>query len=162
MALDEHANSAELTITRLFDAPRELVWRVWTDPSQLEHWWGPHACASTGCCVELRVGGAFRLDMHAPNGDTYPCRGTIREVDAPCRLVIEGDPHSPHPCGAGLPPGAVVTVTLDAIGDQTRLTLHTRFRSTAAQRDADEAGYAVGWEATLDRLREHLADHHSI
>lgn len=151
-------NDAELTMTRLFDAPRELVWRVWTDPAHIRHWWGPHACSNTDCVIELRVGGAFRLDMHAPNGDTYPCRGRIREVDEPRRLVIEGDPGSPHACGAGLPPGAVVTVTLDVHGDKTRLTLHTRFPSTAALQDADQAGYGVGWATTLDRLHEHLRD----
>ncbi|MDJ0740442.1 MAG: SRPBCC domain-containing protein [Gammaproteobacteria bacterium] len=148
--------AAELTMTRLLDAPRELVWQAWTDPEHVQNWWGPHPCTNSDCVIELRVGGAFRLDMHAADGATYPCRGTIREVVAPRRLVIEGDALCPHPCGAGLPPNAIVTLTLDAHGDKTRLTLHTRFPSAAAQRGADDAGFVVGWEATLDRLGDYL------
>lgn len=146
----------EITITRLFNAPRELVWKVWTDPYHLQRWWEPHGFVNTDCAIQLQVGGVMRLNMHAPDGKVYPCQGTFREITAPERLVYDGDPTAAHACGAGLPPSATVTITFTEQGDQTLLTLHTRFASTERLQAAAEAGFVIGWETTLERLADYF------
>lgn len=147
-AADEH----EIVITRVVEAPRLLVWKAWTDPAHIVRWWGPSGCRSADCAVDLRIGGAFSLLMHGPDGAIYPCAGVFREIVPPARLVYEGDPGACTACGAGLPPGARVTVTFDEEGAKTRVTIVTRFTSAAAHRAAEEAGLAIGWPQSLDRL----------
>src|SRR5258705_11639360 len=78
----------EVTITRLVGAPRELVFRAWTDPKHLAQWWGPRGFTNPVCEVDLRVGGALRIVMRAPNGTEYPMRGVFREIVAPERLGL--------------------------------------------------------------------------
>ena len=146
----------EITITRLFNAPRELVWKVWTDPYHLQRWWGPHGFVNTDCAIQLQVGGVMHLNMHAPDGKVYPCQGTFREIIAPERLVYDGDPTAEHACGAGLPPNATVTITFAERGDQTLLTLHTRFAAAERLQAAAEAGFVIGWEATLETLVDYF------
>ncbi|MGF1644409.1 MAG: SRPBCC domain-containing protein [Thiotrichales bacterium] len=146
----------EITLTRLFNAPRELVWKAWTDPYHLQRWWGPHGFVNTDCAIEMRVGGVMRLNMHAPDGNVYPCKGTFREIVAPERLVYDGDPEDAHACGAGLPPRATVTLTLTERGEQTLLTLHTRFASAERLQAAADAGFVIGWETTLERLADYF------
>lgn len=145
-------NAAELYLTRTFAAPRELVWRAWTDPEHIMQWWGPSGFTNTECSAELRVGGSFRLVMQAPNGDSYPCTGIYREIRAPERIVYESTADEGHPCGAGLPPRAVVTLTLTEQAQHTHLTLHTRFASAERKAAADQAGYSRSWGEALVRL----------
>src|SRR5208283_3243052 len=78
----------ELTLTRVFDAPRDLVWSAWTDPSHMARWWGPNGFTNPRCEMAVRVGGVIRIDMRGPNGIVYPMTGTFREVVAPERLVF--------------------------------------------------------------------------
>ncbi len=146
----------EITITRLINAPRELVWKVWTDPHHLQRWWGPHGFVNTDCAIQLQVGGVMRLNMHGPDGNVYPCLGTFREIAAPERLVYDGNPTAEHACGAGLPPSATVSITFAEQGDKTLLTLHTRFASAERLQAAAEAGFAIGWETTIERMAEYL------
>ncbi|MEZ5477049.1 MAG: SRPBCC domain-containing protein [Thiolinea sp.] len=146
----------EITITRLFNAPRELVWKVWTDPYHLQRWWGPAGCVNTDCAVQLEVGGVMRLNMHAPDGNVYPCRGVFREIVAPERLVYEGDPEAGHACGAGLPPKATVTIAFAEQDDQTRITFHTRFAAANDLQAAAQHGFIDGWETTFDNLAAYL------
>lgn len=147
-----HVNNNELVISRTFDAPRELVWQAWTDPKHIMQWWGPQGFSNTSCASDLRVGGTFHLDMRAPDGNTYPCKGIFREVNAPQRIVYDSEADEGHPCGAGLPPRAVVTVTFTEHNQQTTLTLHTRFASAARKEAANQAGYSVSWGQALERL----------
>lgn len=151
------SDDQEITLSRTFDAPRMLVWQAWTDPAHIMQWWGPQGFANDACSAEVRVGGQFHLEMRAPDGNTYPCLGTYREVVAPERLVFDSDAEEGHPCGAGLPPRAVVTLTLEAFGQKTHLTLHTRFESRSCLDAANAAGYSVSWGQALDRLAAHLA-----
>lgn len=151
----------DLVVTRVLPAPPALVWRAWTEPERVTAWWGPDGCSVSDCEIEVRVGGVFRLKLSAPDGTVYPCAGVFREVEAPKRLVLEGTAATTavggSACGAGLPPGAVVTVLFQAAGDQTRLTLHTRFPSAAARRVAEASGYKEGWPQSFDRLAGELA-----
>lgn len=148
--------TSELVITRLLNAPRELVFKAWTDPAHVMQWWGPAGFQNTECAMEVRAGGAFALHMTGPDGVSYPCLGRYEEIVPPERIVFVGDAAEGHPCGAGLPPRARVTVTLIDFHGRTELTLHTRFESATRLQTATAAGYRMGWEGAFDRLAAHL------
>src|SRR5580700_2538193 len=78
----------EVTITRLFDAPRELVFQAWTDPQHLAQWWGPKGFSNPICEADARPGGAWRIVMRGPDGAKYPCGGVYREIVESERLVF--------------------------------------------------------------------------
>src|SRR5579862_776151 len=86
----------EYTISRVFDAPRELVWKAWTDPKQMAKWWGPKVMKTPVCEMDVRLGGAYRIVMRAPDGIDYPVKGIFREIKPPERLVFTMD-CSEHP-----------------------------------------------------------------
>jgi uncharacterized protein YndB with AHSA1/START domain len=147
----------ELVISRVFDAPRELVWQAWTDPRHILGWWGPAGFGSQSCEAELRVGGRFLLEMRAPDGTVHPCRGIYREIVEHERLVYSSEADDRHPCGAGLPPRSLVTVSFTAQGRQTLLTIHTRFETAACKEAAAEARFVVSWREGLERLAEYIS-----
>jgi uncharacterized protein YndB with AHSA1/START domain len=146
-----------IVISRVIDAPRELVFEAFTDPRHLVQFWGPKGFSAPACEVDLRVGGAFRVDMRAPDGSTYPCTGTYREIVPPERLVYAGKASDDHPCGGGLPPHSVVTMTFEAHGAGTKVTIHTRLASAADREAAIAGGFHSGWTECLDRLADALA-----
>ena len=156
---DEAAASSstdrEIVLTRVLDAPRALVWKAWTQPEHIARWWGPHGFAVSGCTVDFKVGGGFRLLMQGADGANHPCRGVFREIVPLQRIVYDGEADDRHGCGAGLPPGARVTVTFEDEGNKTRLTLHTRFVTAAARIAAYDAGYTAGWGEGLERLADY-------
>ncbi|MFY9770945.1 MAG: SRPBCC domain-containing protein, partial [Xanthobacteraceae bacterium] len=78
----------EITITRVFNAPRVLVFKAWTDADQLAQWWGPKGFTNPVCEIDVRVGGAIRIHMRSPDGNVYPMKGEFREIVAPERIVF--------------------------------------------------------------------------
>src|ERR1700720_2154803 len=78
----------ELVFTRVFDAPRSLVFAAWTDPKHMAAWWGPKGFTNPVCELDVRPGGVIRIDMRGPDGTVYPMTGAYREVVAPERLVF--------------------------------------------------------------------------
>jgi len=140
----------ELVITRIFNAPRALVWRAWTDPAHLVHWWGPRGFTLPACEVDLRPGGAYRFHMRGPDGDDHWMQGVFREVVEPERLALagcwteaDGTPRSPQ---------TLVAVTFEEQGERTKITLrHTGFESVAA---CDE--HRIGWNSSLDCFAEYI------
>jgi uncharacterized protein YndB with AHSA1/START domain len=149
-------SNSEVTITRTFDAPRALVWQAWTDPKHIMQWWGPAGFNNETCESDLRIGGRFQLEMRAPDGNVYPCIGTFREIVKPERIVYEGEAAEGHPCGAGIPPRAVVTISFAEQQGKTRLTLHTRFASAERKEAAAAARFVVSWEEAMGRLDDFL------
>ena len=146
-------NETELVIARTFNAPRKLVWQAWTDPTHVMQWWGPNGFSNFSCKSDLRVGGAFHLNMCAPDGNIYPCTGIYREVAEPERIVYDSVADESHPCGAGLPPRSQVTITfVEHADNKTTLTLHTRFETAARREAANQAGFSVSWGQALGRL----------
>lgn len=141
------------TIRRTLDAPREVVFRAWTEPGHLSHWFGPDRGFRTpaaSIAVDARPGGRWRVVVVADRGTEVPVGGTYREVDAPGRLVFTtGDPDNAD----GLP-ASTVTVTLAARGDRTVMT----FRLVGVNGDADHAARArAGWARVFARLQAHVA-----
>lgn len=155
-AKENDLSASELVITRTFNAPRALVWQAWTDPKHIMQWWGPAGFNNETCASDLRVGGRFQLQMRAPDGNVYPCIGTFREIVEHERIVYDGEATEGHPCGAGIPPRAEVTVSFAAQDGKTHLTLHTRFASAERKQAAAEARFVVSWEEAMQRLDDFL------
>jgi uncharacterized protein YndB with AHSA1/START domain len=151
------AADAQIVISRVFDAPRELVFEAFTDPRHLSQFWGPKITSVSDCKVDLRVGGGFSVTMRGPDGTVYPCAGIYREITPPERLVFAGTAKEDNPCGGGLPPRSLVTITFAAQGEKTKLTIHAQLQSPADREAAIAGGYSMGWNDSLDRLAEVLA-----
>ena len=77
------ATDLELVITRVFDAPRDLVWQAWTDPEMLKHWWGPEGFILPFLDIEMKEGGAWRACMRGPDGTNYWQHGVTLEIVPP-------------------------------------------------------------------------------
>jgi uncharacterized protein YndB with AHSA1/START domain len=134
-----------LLITRMLDAPRDLVFQAWSSPEHLARWWGPKDFHLPACEVDFRPGGRYRLCMRAPDGEDHWVWGTYQEINPPERLVFTWDRVDPE----GSPRSStVVTITLTEQGDRTRLSLHQTLFETTADRDEHEGG----WGECLDRL----------
>lgn len=161
MAASNAGNSAapnfarrEIEITRVFDAPRELVFRAWTDPKHVAKWWGPHRFTNPVCELDARPGGAIRIHMRAPDGTVYPMRGIFQEVVAPSRLVFTNIAvdNDDNPIIDGL-----TTVTFEDQAGKTKLVLRTRGTAVVAFAAAYVAGMEAGWSQSLEKLEAALA-----
>lgn len=157
-ALDGVASTdrRRVVVTRLLDAPRDLVWRAWTEADHLARWWFPAGWSVGETAIDLRVGGAFQHVVRSPDGVEYRCSATFREIVRPERIVYDGTPDDRNAGGAGMPPGAEVTVTFVEEGAGTRLTVETRFKTAEAADAADETGYATHWAKGLEQLDGYL------
>ncbi|HEX7045206.1 MAG TPA: SRPBCC family protein [Burkholderiales bacterium] len=142
----------ELAISRLLDAPRELVWSVWTDPKHIGEWWGPNGFRTTTEVMDLRPGGQWRFVMHGPDGRDYRNRIVYLEVVRPERLVYEHDGED-----GDEPVNFHVTVTFAEEAGRTRLTMRMVFPSPDARTHVVETyGAADGLTQTVGRLEEYL------
>jgi uncharacterized protein YndB with AHSA1/START domain len=150
---DQSASTAdrEIVVTRLLNAPRELVWQAWTTPEHLARWWGPRGFKNTTREIEIKPGGVWKFIMHGPDGRDYPNQIVFRELVKPERISYA---HS----GDGGTVMFSTTVTLEDQGGKTKLVMRAVF-ATAAERDlvVREYGAAEGAEQHIDRLTEQVA-----
>ena len=144
----------ELTITRVFDAPRALVFKAWTDATHLAQWWGPKGFTNPVCEIDARVGGALRIHMRAPDGSIYPMKGEIREILAPERLVFTNI--AVDEAGNHIIEG-LTTVTFAEAGGKTKMTLHTRGSAVAEKAVGYLQGMEMGWTQSIDKLQAWVA-----
>lgn len=144
-----------VTLTRVFNAPRELVFKAFTDLDLIAQWWGPLGFDVPALDVDARPGGVMNIDMRGPDGVIYAGQGSFREVNAPERLVFLAADYFDE---TGTPQLEVLhTVTFEAQGSQTRLTLRCEvIRSTPAVAEA-LAGMEPGWNEGFDKLAQFLA-----
>jgi uncharacterized protein YndB with AHSA1/START domain len=139
----------ELVISRIIDAPRELIFQAWT--RQFKEWWGPHGMTTPFVEMDLRTGGVFRTVMRAPDGSEYPTKGIFLEVLENERIVFT-DAYGP-----GWTPSpdlffTAVTTFETLPGNQTRYTARA-LHWTVENREAHEAmGFYQGWGESIDRL----------
>jgi uncharacterized protein YndB with AHSA1/START domain len=140
------------TITRVFEAPRRLVFRAWTDPRQIAQWFGPVGVTTPLSMVsmDVRPGGVWQLRMiDDADGAEYPVTFTCREIVEPERLVLS----TRVPTRAGAVTGeALLTVTLAELGDRTEMTFHVSGLAVSEE----NAGLESGWSSSFERLAEHL------
>jgi uncharacterized protein YndB with AHSA1/START domain len=139
--------------TRVLDAPRTLVFDMWSDPKHLAQWWGPDGFTTTTSAFDLRPGGVWSFVMHGPDGRDYQNRIVFEEVVRPERIIYR---HS----GAGDTESVQfrTTVTFEDLGGKTRLTLHARFPTPEdRERVIRDYGADKGMVQTLARLADYLA-----
>jgi uncharacterized protein YndB with AHSA1/START domain len=148
------SNEREIVITRLFDAPRKVVFEAWTDPERLAQWWGPEGFTNPVCELDVRVGGDWRIVMRAPDGAMYPCRGVYLEIVAPERLVFTNIAVDDE--GTAVLDG-LTTVTFEEEDGTTKLTLRTRAVALVPSAVEKLLGMDTGWSMSLDRLAGELA-----
>ena len=141
----------ELTITRIYDAPRALVFKMWTDPKHMAQWWGPKGFTNPICELDARPGGKIHIDMRAPDGTIYPMTGTFREVKEPERLVFMAYAED-HDGNVHLE--SLTTVTFEEQGGKTKLTMHASAVGLAPIAVQMLAGMDAGWNGSLDKLAE--------
>jgi uncharacterized protein YndB with AHSA1/START domain len=142
----------QIVLTRIIDAPRDLVFRMWTEREHLARWWGPKGFTNPVCEVDARPGGGMRIVMRAPDGAEHPMTAIFHEVVAPERLVFTAAALDPR--GNRLL-DCVNTVTFAVEpGNKTRLTLHASAVGLVAAAAAMLEGMAQGWSQSLDRLAD--------
>jgi uncharacterized protein YndB with AHSA1/START domain len=153
--MNAHNLSREVTLTRMFDAPRDLVFAAWTDPKHIAKWFGPHAFTIPECRVDLRVGGRWHLVMRANDevaammGRDHPCGGEYVEIVPPERLSFTNNALDDK--GNVILEG-FTTVQFEDIGGKTKLTLTTRASGSGDHVSAMLAGMEQGWSESLDKL----------
>jgi uncharacterized protein YndB with AHSA1/START domain len=136
----------EITITRVFNAPRKLVFDAWTQPEHIRRWYGCEASTLIACAIDLRPGGAWRYALRMPDGGLFTMSGVYRDIVVPERLVYT-ERFNNNPARESL-----VAVTFDERQGRTTLTSTALF-SSAAERDAVlAAGVEAGAEMALGRL----------
>ena len=137
----------EIVVSRVFDAPRALVFEAWTDPRHLAHWWGPNGFTITTYEMEFKPGGVWQFVMHGPDGRDYQNKVVYVEIAKPERLVYR------HVSA----PQFEMTVTFADDGGGTKLTAQMLFE-TAALRDrtVKAVGAVEGLKQTLGRLGEYV------
>ncbi|WP_250126420.1 SRPBCC domain-containing protein [Chroococcidiopsis sp. CCMEE 29] len=141
----------EFTLARLFDAPRSLVFKVWTQPEHFSRWLGPKDFTTTFCQMDVRLGGTYRACIRSPEGTDHWMQGVYHEIVEPERLVFtfawedeNGQPKHQ----------TIVTVTFIEQGSKTVLTFHQAVFESVESRDLHQSG----WSECLDRLEVYLAN----
>jgi len=150
-ASDVATEERTLVITRMFDAPREMVFKMWTDPNHLIHWMGPIEYPAMKVDNDFHIGGKWRIGLRAADGseDLWQS-GVYREIDEPKKLAFsfmwEGMK------GGKQPRETFVSIELEDIGGKTRMTFRQFLFDTVSNRD----GHNYGWNSSFDRFNQYL------
>jgi len=138
----------ELIITRLLNAPRELVWDVFTTPEHIKNWWGPNGFTNTIDKMDVKPGGEWEFVMHGPDGTDYKNKSIYKEIIRPERIVFE------HVSG----PKFIATITFTAEGNKTYLKWHMLFESAEQFQQVVKTFKAdEGLKQNIVKLEEYLA-----
>nr|WP_207383162.1 SRPBCC family protein [Leptospira noguchii] len=151
--MNTSTSDREIRATRIFDAPRDLVFRMWTEPEHVIHWWGPKGFTNTFETMDVRPGGIWKFIMHGPDGTDYPNLIVFLEVIRPEKLVYKhGSDMEDHPGDFH------VTVLFSEQNGKTTLDMTMLF-NTVQQRNetVEKYGAIEGLNQTMDRLVEYLA-----
>lgn len=147
--IENELREKEVIFNRIFDAPINLVWEAWTTPEHLAQWWGPTGFTLTTYEMEVKPGSVWRFMMHGPDGTDFPNKVQYLEVDKPKRLVyrhVDDD--------GSMDVAFTVTVTMEALGDQTKLQMHMVFDSAEKLKMVvEQYGAYEGGQQTLARLK---------
>lgn len=144
--ISTNPSQRELVITRTFDAPRALVFKMWTQPEHLVQWWGPRGYTTPTCEMDVRPGGALRLCMRSSSdGTDLWVRGVFREVIEPERIAFTATNDIDNS-------ETVIVVTFADQAGKTLLTMQQTFSRPDVGRGAKE-----GWTSSLERLAEYMA-----
>jgi uncharacterized protein YndB with AHSA1/START domain len=139
----------EIVMTRLFDAPRGIVFDAWTKAEHVAHWWDPSGVPLSVCEIDLRPNGAFRWVNRGPNGVEYPFTGTYREIMAPERLVFTARTFQSSP-------ESVATLIFSEDGGKTKLTMTIECQSIEDRDALLQMRVDSGTARTLENLADYL------
>ena len=145
-----NTNPNELKITRVYDAPVQLVWEAWTDPQQVAKWWGPRGFTITTHSKDLRPGGHWNYTMHGPDGTDYENRTVYLEVEEYSKLVYD------HGANAEQPPLFRVTVLFRESLGKTTMDMTMSLATPEAAKEIRKIIKQTGGNSTWDRLAEHI------
>jgi len=162
----------DFVLSRVFDAPRALLWQCFTDPERMKHWWGPKGFTVLSSKMDLRVGGSYHYGMRAPNGDAMWGLFKYREIVPQEKLVFvnsfsdENGGLTRHPGSAAWPLHLLSTFTFeDAPGGKTKFTVTWRTLDATEEEqktfDAMHSSMTQGWGGTMDQLAAYLAKNKS-
>jgi uncharacterized protein YndB with AHSA1/START domain len=160
--------TAPFVIARLLDAPRDKVWRAWTEVEHLRQWWGPKGFAVTHCTVDLRPGGLMHYCLRMPDGNEMWGKFVYREIVKPERLVWinsfsdKNGGTTVHPMSADWPREMLTKVTFEEQGRKTKVTVQwvPVDASTAIERKTFDEGrdsMQQGWTGTFEQLESYLS-----
>jgi len=155
-------------ITRVFDAPRDKVWKAWTDVERLKQWWGPKGFVVTHCKIDLRPGGIMHYCLRSPDGNDMWGRFVYREIVKPERLVWinsfsdKKGGVTRHPMSLDWPREMLTKVSFEELGGKTRVTVQWTpvDTSTEIERKTFDDGrdsMKQGWTGTFEQLEQYLA-----
>jgi len=157
----------DFVISRVFDAPRDLVWKAFTEPECMKQWWGPKGFTVIASKMDLRPGGTYHYGMKAPNGSAMWGKFVFREIVAPERMVFinsfsdEAGGVTRHPGSALWPLEMLSTFTFEEQGGKTKVTIRwAPHNATDEERKTFDAGHdsmRQGWGGTMDQLAAYLA-----
>ena len=159
---NELANN-ELTITRIFDAPRELVWKAWTEPEHFKKWWGPKGFTSPVSKIDLRVGGEYLSSMRSPEGQDFWSKGVFREITPSERLVMTDSfadelgntvQATHYGMSKDFPLELLITVIFEEHEGKTKLTL--KHSGIVSMNATDRDNMEQGWSQSFDKLADYL------
>jgi uncharacterized protein YndB with AHSA1/START domain len=144
----------DLVLERVVDVPRELVWKAWTTPEHLRHWFCPRPWTTTECEIDLRPGGIFRTTMRSPEGQEFPNLGCYLEVVPNERLVftdalLPGYRPSKEPFFTAM-------LTLEPSGKGTRYVAYAIHRDEDGRKKHEEMGFHDGWGTVVDQMVEYI------
>ncbi|MEX1045968.1 MAG: SRPBCC domain-containing protein [Actinomycetota bacterium] len=151
----------ELVVSRVIDAPRDVVWKAWTEPEQVKKWWGPKGFTAPSVDADFREGGKYLYCMRSPDGQDYWSTGIYKEISEPERIVAtdsfadeKGNPvpasHYGMPEADGMPMETTIEVTFEDQDGKTKVTIkHVGMPAGTASEMAGQ-----GWKETLDKLAE--------
>jgi len=156
----------EFVISRVLDAPRDRVWKVFTQVEHMKQWWGPKGFTVTHAKMDLRPGGTYHYALKSPTGDAMWGKFVFREIAPPEKLVFmssfsdEAGGVTRHPMAPTWPLLMLTTFSFEDLGDKTRFTVRwSPYNATEEERQAFETGrpsMTQGWSGTLDQLAAYL------
>lgn len=139
----------ELSISRLINAPRELVWEAWTNPDHIKHWWGPEGFKNNISKMEVNPGGEWEFIMHGPDGTDYKNKHIYLELEKPSRIVMKHVSFPPF----------VMTATFEAKGRKTLVSLHSVFESAEQLAEVINVFKAdVGMKQNIARMDAYITN----
>ena len=146
--MNEQPGPLVLELTCLLEAPRERIFGLLTEPTELAKWWGPRGFTTPRIELDLSVGGRYRFTMQPPEGDLFHLSGEFREVHPPSRLTYTFNWEEPDPDDRE----TVVVLSLHAVGDATEVSLSQGEFATEERL----ALHRNGWSDSLEKLRDLL------
>lgn len=166
--MQDTASSRPFVASRVLDAPRDQVWRYFTDPAELKQWWGPKGVKIVKSDMDLRLGGRYLYGMQTPDGTVMWGRQVFREITPQQRLEFingfsdEAGGLTRHPLSATWPLEMMSVFTFeDMPGGKTKFSVHwSPHNATAEERDTFDNGHdsmTKGWGGTMDQLETYIA-----